>query len=99
MLTMRYGEQLDVYRYLPAETGDADAMRWPCLLERTPYDKSGTAQSDLVAGYRQPLSKPRIARWFASHGFVVAMQDCRGRYRSQIGSAPCRVRVCQFVLF
>lgn len=83
MLAMRDGVQLAVDLYVPVTPANDAAMRWPCLLERTPYDKSATAQSDLVAGYPWPLSKPRIARWFASHGFVVAMQDCRGRYRSQ----------------
>src|SRR3546814_19557165 len=34
MVTMRDGVQLAVDLYLPAETGDADAMRWPCLLDR-----------------------------------------------------------------
>src|SRR3546814_3726376 len=63
MVNMRDGVQLAVDLYLPAETGDADAMRWPCLLERTQYDKSGHAQSDLVAGHRKTLSKPRLARW------------------------------------
>jgi len=83
MVAMRDGAQLAVDLYLPMTHEAGDAPRWPCLLERTPYDKSGTAQSDLIAGQPQPLSKPQIARWFASHGFVVAMQDCRGRYRSQ----------------
>ncbi|MGV8922741.1 MAG: CocE/NonD family hydrolase [Thermomonas sp.] len=83
MVAMRDGVQLAVDLYLPVASGFACGMRWPCLLERTPYDKSAIAQSDLVAGYPRPLTKPQIARWFASHGFVMAMQDCRGRYRSQ----------------
>lgn len=83
MVAMRDGVQLAVDLYLPVAAAPAGGRRWPCLLERTPYDKSGIAQSDLVAGHPQPLTKPQIARWFASHGFVMAMQDCRGRYRSQ----------------
>ncbi|CAM5252279.1 hypothetical protein RLIN73S_02609 [Rhodanobacter lindaniclasticus] len=83
MVAMHDGVQLAVDLYLPRAGDSAAPSRWPCLLERTPYDKAGTAQSDLIAGQPQPLSKPRIARWFASHGYVVAMQDCRGRYRSQ----------------
>ncbi|MGV8942859.1 CocE/NonD family hydrolase [Thermomonas sp.] len=83
MVAMRDGVQLAVDLYLPVASAGAVGMRWPCLLERTPYDKSAIAQSDLVAGDPRPLSKPQIARWFASHGFVMAMQDCRGRYRSQ----------------
>ncbi len=83
MVTMRDGIRLAVDLYVPVAVAERAAPRWPCLLERTPYDKSGTAQSDLVAGHDGLLSKPQIARWFASYGFVVAMQDCRGRYRSQ----------------
>ncbi len=83
MVAMRDGVQLAVDLYLPVAAAPAGGRRWPCLLERTPYDKSGVAQSDLVAGHPRPLTKPQIARWFASHGFVMAMQDCRGRYRSQ----------------
>jgi putative CocE/NonD family hydrolase len=82
MVSMRDGTQLAIDLYIPHAENDGP-VRWPCLLERTPYDKSGTAQTDVVAGMAQPLSKPQIARWFASHGFAVAMQDCRGRYRSQ----------------
>ena len=83
MVAMRDGVQLAVDLYVPVASPAATGVRWPTLLERTPYNKSATAQSDLVVGHPLPLSKPRIARWFASHGFVVAMQDCRGRYRSQ----------------
>lgn len=83
MVAMRDGVQLAVDLYVPVAAEGSVASHWPCLLERTPYDKAGTAQSDVVAGHPLPLSKPQIARWFASHGFVVAMQDCRGRYRSQ----------------
>lgn len=83
MVRMRDGVQLAMDVYMPVTPRDCAPARWPCLLERTPYDKSGTALSDVVAVCPQPLPKPRIARWFATHGFVVAMQDCRGRYRSQ----------------
>ena len=83
MVAMRDGVQLAVDLYVPMALAYASGMRWPCLLERTPYDKSAIAQSDVVAGYPRPLTKPQIARWFASHGFVMAMLDCRGLYRSQ----------------
>ena len=39
----------------------------PVLLSRTPYDKSGGAKSAID---------------YASHGYVVVVQDCRGRYAS-----------------
>lgn len=82
MVPMRDGVKLAVDLYCPAPQEDA-VLRWPCILERTPYDKTGTAQSDLIAGHPRPLAKSEIANWFASQGFVVAMQDCRGRYRSE----------------
>jgi len=42
----------------------------PILLNRTPYNKRN-----------QPLVQ--LAGYFASHGYVVAVQDCRGRYSSE----------------
>jgi putative CocE/NonD family hydrolase len=50
----------------------AEGERHPVLLMRTPYDKNG-GQSG--AGYQHPSL-------FARHGYVVVVQDCRGRYRS-----------------
>lgn len=85
MITMRDGTRLatDLYYPQPGCGGAGPSgTRWPCVLERTPYDKSGTAESDRIAGHPTPFSKPRIARYFASHGYVVAMQDCRGRFQS-----------------
>src|SRR5204862_1504238 len=42
---------------------------FPVLLHRTPYNKRNKAQTEL-------------ASFFAAHGYLVAVQDCRGRYRS-----------------
>lgn len=56
----------------------ADAFRpnepgtYPVLLMRTPYGKTH-AQSE--SGYHH-------ASWFASKGYVVVVQDCRGRWAS-----------------
>jgi len=58
----------DIYR--PARNGVAIADRLPILLQRTPYNKEGAA---LVAQ----------AKYFAQHGYVVALQDIRGRYKSE----------------
>jgi putative CocE/NonD family hydrolase len=41
--------------------------KFPVLLERTPYDRNGEAA---------------MANEFASHGYVVVLQDTRGRYAS-----------------
>jgi uncharacterized protein len=45
----------------------------PVLLMREPYDKS-TAQTG--PGYAHPS-------WWAGQGWVVVVQDCRGRFRSE----------------
>ncbi len=46
----------------------ATSERLPVLLHRTPYDKTG---------------QKSIAEYFARHGYVVAVQDIRGRYKSE----------------
>ena len=43
---------------------------WPAILERTPYNKLGAA---LVMS----------AKYFASHGYAVVLQDVRGRFESE----------------
>lgn len=51
----------------------ADSDLHPVVLMRTPYGKT-TAQSD--AGYSHPA-------WFAQHGYIVVIQDCRGCNESE----------------
>jgi uncharacterized protein len=58
----------DIYR--PATGSVAAPERLPVLLHRTPYDKSEAAT---VA----------IAETLAKHGYVVMVQDTRGRHHSQ----------------
>jgi len=58
----------DIYR--PAKVGAVASERLPVLLHRTPYDKSDPAA---VA----------IAETLAKHGYVVIVQDTRGRHRSE----------------
>jgi putative CocE/NonD family hydrolase len=78
----RYRE-VDVERDVPYAMPDgvalvADVYRprgdgpWPVLLMRHPYDK--TRAEDFV--YASPL-------WYARHGYLVVVQDCRGRWASQ----------------
>jgi len=57
----------DIYR--PAHQSRPVSERLPILLHRTPYDKQGEG---LV----------RQAHFFARQGYVVAVQDTRGRYKS-----------------
>jgi uncharacterized protein len=51
--------------------------RFPVLLSRTPYGKDLAAQS------------PNGSSWFfAQHGYVTIMQDCRGRFASEGAYEP-----------
>src|SRR5436190_3545304 len=65
---MRDGTVLRADVFRPEPEG-----RYPVLLSRTPYDKSGAAVS---YGWLQPV-RP------ASEGYVVVVQDVRGRFASE----------------
>ena len=54
--------------YRPAASGP-----FPVLLRRTPY---GKRLNDLAADFSE-------AHYFASHGFLVVVQDTRGRFTSE----------------
>ena len=82
MVAMRDGVRLATDIYRPA-CGAAGDETWPVLLERTPYDKLGTNHGDRTATAPIPISKPAIAMRFARAGYAVALQDCRGRFRSE----------------
>ncbi|WP_114578767.1 CocE/NonD family hydrolase, partial [Saliphagus sp. LR7] len=72
LVEARDGTQLatDTYRPSDPDTGEPiDAVR-PALLARTPYDKHSRSRADR-------------ARWFAQRGYVVVVQDVRGRYGSE----------------
>lgn len=70
LIRMRDGIRLwtDIYR--PARNGVAVAERLPVLLQRTPY---AIDEGALV----------RQATLFAERGYVVALQNVRGRYKSE----------------
>lgn len=80
MVPMRDGIRLATDIYRPASSGDAPL---PVLLERTPYGKTGVNHADRSLANPEPLSKPEIAAAFARAGYVVAVQDCRGRHNSE----------------
>jgi predicted acyl esterase len=69
MVETRDGTRLatDVYRPADPETGDPIDEPKPALLDRTPYDKTG--------------GRLRHGEWYASRGYVIAIQDVRGRFR------------------
>ncbi|MGH7934833.1 MAG: CocE/NonD family hydrolase [Candidatus Binataceae bacterium] len=69
MVAMRDGARLATDIYRPALNGAPAPGRFAAIIERTPYDKDA----------------PRFvlhARLFARHGYVVLMQDVRGRGNS-----------------
>ena len=70
MVPMRDGVKLwtDIYR--PARGSEPLTERLPILLQRTPYVMN---EGGLV----------RQARFFAQRGYVVALQNIRGRYKSE----------------
>ena len=70
MVAMRDGVRLAADVYRPALDGRPAPGPFPALLERTPYDKR---RLDLTA----------TAKFFARHGYVVALQDVRGRFASE----------------
>ncbi len=71
---MRDGVQLATDVYLPAQAAGDNPAPVPVILERTPYGKSqdGTRHASI-----------EVANLFASHGYAVVFQDCRGRGTSE----------------
>lgn len=65
---MRDGVELATDLYLPAENGRIVSKPVPALLIRTPYNKGGGNRGDAIR--------------FARYGYVVAVQDVRGRFES-----------------
>ncbi|MDO2934380.1 CocE/NonD family hydrolase [Paeniglutamicibacter sulfureus] len=63
--------------------GDAPEAPRPVLLERTPYGKRSSRDSDQSI-HDQPIPLPsEIADFFVRRGYVVIRQDCRGRGNSE----------------
>ena len=83
MVRMRDGVRLATDIYRPTRDGRPLPGRFPVILERTPYGKTTPSRSEIDV--RDPVAKSRaeVARFFVSRGYVVAYQDCRGRYKSE----------------
>jgi uncharacterized protein len=74
MVPMRDGVKLATDVYRPARGGAPVPGRFPVLVSRTPYGKNpAPAWPDTE----------NVAYRFAQLGYVVVLQDCRGRYDSQ----------------
>jgi putative CocE/NonD family hydrolase len=69
MVPMRDGVRLATDIYHPTQDGQPLEGRHPVVLIRTPYGKGNGESSE--------------GKYFASHGYVVVIQDTRGRYRSE----------------
>jgi putative CocE/NonD family hydrolase len=67
-MTTRDGVVLRADAYRPEGPGP-----YPVLVRRTPY---GKRTNDLAAGFSE-------AHYFASHGYLVVVQDTRGRFTSE----------------
>ena len=67
MVPMRDGTKLATDVYRPSDENGA----LPTILIRTPYNKSAAPNGDAQA------------RFFASHGYAVAVQDVRGKFASE----------------
>ena len=72
MVEMRDGTRLATDIYLPDSDNRKSPTIFPTLLHRTPYGKSSG-------------ERPEEAEFFTEHGYVVVIQDCRGRYHSEGG--------------
>ncbi|MEK7405870.1 MAG: CocE/NonD family hydrolase, partial [Acidobacteriota bacterium] len=68
MVAMRDGVRLATDVYRPAHAGQPAGGKFPALVYRTPYDKSGQSKD---------------GAFFAQRGYVVVVQDCRGRFASE----------------
>ena len=82
MVAMRDGVKLATDIYRPARNGMADGGRFPVILERTPYGKTQSSRSEIDVGMTESRPRPEVAAWFVRQGYIVAYQDCRGRYAS-----------------
>ena len=68
MVPMRDGVRLATDIYFPGKVARERTGTFPAVLNRTPYNKTGGANT---------------ASFFARHGYMSVVQDCRGRYGSE----------------
>lgn len=83
MVTARDGVRLATDVYRPAKDGVAVDGAFPVILERTPYDKTAASRSEKRCGDTESMPREEVAAYFVRHGYVVAYQDCRGRFGSE----------------
>src|SRR5436853_2992513 len=83
MIAMPDGVRLATDVHRPARDGKPVEGVFPVLRERTPYGKNNETPRERTA--KDPRAKRReaVAADFVRHGYVVVIQDLRGRYRSE----------------
>src|ERR1700693_4531258 len=82
MVPMRDGVKLATDIYYPAKDGAPVPGKFPVLVSRTPYGKNPTPPPDGSMTPEQQI-RQNPATYFASRGYVVVLQDCRGRFNSE----------------
>jgi uncharacterized protein len=73
---MRDGVVLSTDLFIPLKDGQPPKEKIPAVLMRTPYDR---VPVEGVTAY--PIEK--MAAFFAGHGYLSVLQDCRGRLESE----------------
>jgi predicted acyl esterase len=68
MIAMRDGVKLAADIYRPTQNSQLVDGKFPVILLRTPYNKEDSAQ---------------VANSLVPHGYIVVLQDVRGRYKSE----------------
>jgi uncharacterized protein len=80
---MRDGVRLATDVYRPARHGRPAPARFPAILERTPYGRNVTYFRDITAANPAPRTRAEVAAYYVRRGYVVVLQDCRGRHDSE----------------
>ncbi|MFZ3216014.1 MAG: CocE/NonD family hydrolase [Candidatus Acidiferrales bacterium] len=80
MVPMRDGVKLATDIYMPAHNGAMVQGRFPVLVCRTPYGKTPRVGPEI-----NPIAEKEMnaASYFARHGYIVLLQDVRGRFDSE----------------
>jgi uncharacterized protein len=76
MVAMRDGVRLATDIHRPARAGASSVLRFPTILLRTPYNKTSRDAT--------------VVKSFVPRGYVVVVQDVRGRYQSEGHWTPLR---------
>jgi len=83
MVGMRDGVRLATDIHRPAVDGKPAPGQFPVIVERTPYDKTAARNGERTATDPRPLTRAEVAAYFVKRGYIVVLQDLRGRYQSE----------------